>query len=357
MSRSSLRSYSILGALLLMGLVSTLLTGGVFAQPDNLLNLAVQVSVNGVLAVGMTLIIMTGGIDLGVGSVLALIGVLAAKVFAIGGGFAAAVLVGILGGVLVGAWNGLFITRLGLPPFIVTLGTMTIARGLALVISHETALPIVSQTFYQLGNANLPRTMALALIAALGAYSVWSTLRAERRNWLNLGLTLAGLALAGWIMLSPTVDGLPMTVVIFMLVAAAGTFLLNRSRFGRYLRAIGGNPSAAALSGIDVRKNLLLDYVLMGALAAVAALLLASRLASGVPTAGNMGELDAIAAVVIGGTSLAGGSGTIGGTLAGAFIIGLLNNVLVLLNVQSNFQYIIKGVIIMGAVLLDVRKK
>ena len=357
MARSNLRSYSILGALVLMGVVSAVVTGGVFSRPDNLLNLAVQVSVNGVLAVGMTLVIMTGGIDLGVGSVLALIGVLAAKVFALGGGASAAILFGLLGGVLVGAWNGFFITRLGLPPFIVTLGTMTIARGLALVMSDERALPIVSQAFYQLGNANLPRVLALVVIAMAAAWGIWSTLRAESRNWLNLGLTLAGLALAGWVMLAPTVDGLPMTVVIFALVALSGSFLLNRSRFGRYLRAIGGNSSAAALSGINVRRSLFLDYVLMGFLAAVAALLLASRLASGVPTAGNMGELDAIAAVVIGGTSLAGGSGAIGGTLVGAFIIGLLNNVLVLLNVQSNFQYIVKGVIIMGAVLLDVRKK
>lgn len=357
MTRSNLRSYSILGALVLMGLISTLLTGGVFARPDNLMNLAVQVSVNGVLAVGMTLVIMTGGIDLGVGSMLALIGVVAAKVFGLGGSAAAAVLVALLAGVLAGAWNGLFVTRLGLPPFIVTLGTMTIARGLALVMSEERALPIVNQTFYQLGNANLPRVPVLAALALAAAYVIWTTLRSTSRNWLNLGLTLAGLALAGWVMSAPSVEGLPMTVVIFALVALIGAFMLNRSRFGRYLRAIGGNANAAALSGINVRRALFLDYVLMGLLAAVAALLLASRLASGVPTAGNMGELDAIAAVVIGGTSLAGGSGTVGGTLVGAFIIGLLNNVLVLLNVQSNFQYIIKGLIIMGAVLLDVRKK
>ncbi len=357
MTRSNLRSYSMLGALVLMGLVSALLTGGVFVRPDNLMNLAVQVSVNGVLAVGMTLIIMTGGIDLGVGSMLALIGVAAAKVFGLGGGAVAAIVVALAAGLLVGAWNGFFLTRLGLPPFIVTLGTMTIARGLALVMSEERALPIVNHAFYQLGNANVPRVAALAALGVMAAYGLWTHLRSANRNWLHLALTLAGLALAGWVLGDPSVEGLPMTVVIFAVVAAAGSFVLNRSRFGRHLRAIGGNASAAALSGINVRRTLFLDYALMGLLAAVAALLLASRLASGVPTAGNMAELDAIAAVVIGGTSLAGGSGTVGGTLVGAFIIGLLNNVLVLMNVQSNFQYIIKGLIIMGAVLLDVRKK
>lgn len=355
-ARSALRRYSIVGALILMGIISTFLTGGSFAQPQNLLNIAVQVSVNGILAVGMTMVIITGGIDLGVGSLLAFIGVVVARTHMMGWPVPLMILVGLGAGALVGLWNGLFITRFSLPPFIVTLGTMTIARGIALVVSKERALGISSAGFDRIATANTPGLIALATLALLSGYLVRKQWQ-KGHNWIALIAAVLGVGLAGWVLLSPQVQGLPMAVVIFATVVLAGAFLLNYTSFGRHLLAIGGNAQAARLSGIDVKRTLLLTYGFMGLLSGVASVLLASRLAAGVPTAGNMGELDAIAAVVIGGTSLSGGSGTIAGTVVGAFIIGLLNNVLVIMNVESNYQFIIKGAIIMGAVMLDVRKK
>lgn len=359
------RDYSILVVLLGLMALSTLVTAGDFLRPENLLNVAVQTSVNGILAVGMTMIILTGGIDLGVGSLLALFGVIIATLqLNLGLGTLSSILLVLSLGLLVGAWNGFFITRFRLPPFIVTLGTMTVARGLALVISGGRAIAPVNNNFATLATLELPRSISLAFLIVLGLfllYRHWSVVAAERpRPWawyLTLGGLLAVLFFFFWLLASPAVTGLPMPVILFAVTALAGAFLLRTTRFGRYLFAIGGNPVATRLAGINVERILFFDYVLMGFLSAVAGLLLASRMAAGVPTAGNMAELDAIAAVVIGGTSLQGGAATIGGTVIGAFIIQILNNVLVIMNVEANFQYIVKGLIIMGAVLLDSRKK
>lgn len=355
----NIQKYAIIGAMILMAIISTVLTGGDFASPRNLMNIAVQVTTNGILAVGMTMIIITGGIDLGVGSMLALIGVILAKLMSMGLGTIPAVALALLAAVAVGLWNGTFIARLRIPPFIVTLGTMTAARGLALLISKGRALAPLNEDFNLIASTALPKLPSLILVGVAAAWIIFSFVRAKKaeRSIQSLVLGLAAAGFTGWVLLSDEVSGLPTPLLIFAAVAIVGTFLLDRTTFGRHLLAIGGNENAAKYSGINVRMTLLKNYVLSSVLAGVGAMVLASRLASGVPTSGNGGELDAVAAAVIGGTSLSGGSGSIGGTIVGVFIIGMLNNVLVILNVDSNFQYIVKGLVIMGAVLLDASTK
>ncbi|AVX20339.1 MULTISPECIES: sugar ABC transporter permease [Carboxydocella] len=352
--KKNLHKYTILLVLLAMGIISTVITDGAFARPENIMNLAVQVVVNGILAVGMTLIILTGGIDLGVGSVMALIGVVVAKLqLTYHFSTWSSVLISLALGLGIGLWNGFFITKFKLPPFIVTLGSMTIARGLALVISKGSAIAPVNNTFAMLATWQLPSLVAVVLTAIIGGLILFRNIR--NKHWLDGIATALVTLFVIWVLLNSR--GLPLPVIIFAIVAALGIFVLKRTTFGRYLYAYGGNVQATRLSGINVDKLLIWDYVIMGGLAALAGLVLASRMAAGVPTAGNMAELDAIASVVIGGTSLAGGAGAVGGSVIGAFIIGLLNNVLVILNVEANYQYIIKGFIIMGAVMLDTLKQ
>lgn len=300
-------------ALLLMCLAMTFLSEH-FATSDNLLNVLRQTSVNLCISVGMTLVILTGGIDLSVGSVLALSGAVAAGLtrdgvelagidtfvgFTFWGGCFAALLVG----AFIGGVNGCLVTRFRVPAFVATLGTMTIARGLTLL--YTGGFPITG----------------------LGA-----------------GFEFVG---TGWLL------GIPMPVWIALVIIAFFTFFMSKTRTGRYIYAIGGNERASLLSGIRTGRVLLLVYTLAGLLSAVAGVLVTARLDSAQPNAGSGYELDAIAAVVIGGASLSGGKGSIAGTVVGALIIGVLNNGLVLLNVSPFWQQVIKGLVILLAVIMD----
>jgi len=266
-----------------------------------------QVSINGVLAIGVTFVIITGGIDLSLGSVVALAGVVAA-LFAHPGEYALIVplALAILMGVGIGGLNGLAITQGKVAPFIVTLGMMTIARGLALVISDGRPVTNLSDSFNAIGGGN--------------------------------------------------VMGIPIPILIFVSVIVFASILLNQTRIGRYMFAVGGNEKAAYASGIRVNRVKVIAYMICSGLAGLAGIILASRITTGQPNAGVAYELDAIAAVVIGGTSLSGGTGSIGGTVLGVLLIGVINNGLDLLNVSSYYQQIIKGVIIIAAVLIDRKK-
>jgi ribose transport system permease protein len=283
-----------------------------FLTLNNFVNVALQIAIYGVLAVGMTLVIITGGIDLSVGSVVALAGVMAAGVLEkmtghplLGIGLAVAVGIGI--GTLSGAFSGLMITRLRVPPFIVTLALMTVCRGLAFIFT--------------------------------GGFSIG-----------NLPL---GFGFLGRDHLGP----IPVPVVTMAIVFLGGYLLLSKSYKGRYIYAIGGNEEASRLSGIDTRRVVLQVYLLNGSLAGLAGITLASRLGAGVPNSGLQYELDVIAAVVVGGTSLMGGVGSIAGTFWGTVFIGILNNGLNLANVDPYTQKVALGVVILLAVLLDRMKK
>jgi ribose/xylose/arabinose/galactoside ABC-type transport system permease subunit len=295
--------YGILIALVVICIILSIATPYFFTA-QNLVIVLRQVSINGILAIGVTFVIIAGGIDLSLGSVIALTGVIAAS-FAHPGTYPLLipVLIGLLTGVLIGAINGLTITLGKVAPFIVTLGMMTIARGLGLVLSNGRPVTNLSPGFNFIGGGDL-------------LY-------------------------------------IPVPILLFGLVILISSVILKYTRMGRYVYAVGGNENAAKASGIRVSRVKLFAYIMCSTLAALAGIVLASRITTGQPNAGIAYELDAIAAVVIGGTSLLGGRGSIAGTVIGVLIIGVINNGLDLLNVSSYYQQIIKGVIIVGAVLLD----
>ncbi|MGA4721847.1 ribose ABC transporter permease RbsC [Fictibacillus nanhaiensis] len=296
----------LLGLLILVTIVSILNPS--FLEPLNLLNLLRQVAINALIAFGMTFVILTGGIDLSVGAILALSSALMAGMIVSGVDPMLAILIGCLLGAVMGAINGLLITKGKMAPFIATLATMTIFRGLTLV--------------YTDGNP----------ITGLGESYMFQ---------------LFG---RGYFL------GIPVPAITMMLAFAAFWVILHKTPFGRKTYAIGGNEKAAIISGIKVTKVKIMIYSLAGLLAALAGAILTSRLNSAQPTAGTSYELDAIAAVVLGGTSLSGGRGLIVGTLIGALIIGTLNNGLNLLGVSSFFQMVVKGIVILIAVLIDRKK-
>jgi ribose/xylose/arabinose/galactoside ABC-type transport system permease subunit len=298
--------FGLLVGLILIGLVLAVLRPQ-FLTAGNLINVARQISLNGILAVGVTHVLLTGGVDLSLGSLVALTGVVAAS-FAHPGDWPLVVPVaaGVLTGTACGCVNGVVVTRGRIAPFIVTLGMMTIARGLALVISRGKPVSNLSSSFTNLGGDLLR---------------------------------------------------MPIPILVLLLVAAGSWVLLANTRRGRYIYAVGGNESAARAAGINVNAVKIFAYTLCGALAGVAGVVLAARITTGQPNAGIAYELDAIAAAVIGGTSLSGGVGGVGGTLLGALLMGVINNGLDLLNVSSYYQQIVKGVIIVGAVWLDKRQR
>ncbi|MBN8234145.1 ribose ABC transporter permease [Halobacillus kuroshimensis] len=296
----------LVGLLVLITVVSIINPS--FLEPLNLLNLLRQVAINALIAYGMTFVILTGGIDLSVGSILALSSALMAGMMVSGIDPILAILIGCLLGALMGAVNGLLITKGKMAPFIATLATMTMFRGLTLV--------------YTDGNP----------ITGLGD---------------SYAFQLFG---RGYFL------GIPVPAVTMLLAFAVLWVILHKTPFGRRTYAIGGNEKAAFISGINVSRVKVLVYSLAGLLSALAGAILTSRLNSAQPTAGTSYELDAIAAVVLGGTSLSGGRGLIVGTLIGALIIGTLNNGLNLLGVSSFFQMVVKGVVIIIAVLMDRKK-
>ena len=302
----ALQKYGLLIAFAVICLILSLLSPA-FLTAQNGINVLRQISINAILAIGVTYVILTGGIDLSLGSVVAVTGVLAATLAHPGAyPLIVPIAAGILGGILIGAVNGLVITRFRVAPFIVTLGMMTIARGGALILSKGRPVSNLSDAFNFIGNGS--------------------------------------------------VLGIPVPVLILTGVFLVSHFVLRRTTFGRYVYAVGGNEEAARASGIGTHKIKIACYSICAGLAGLAGIVQASRITTGQPNAGISYELDAIAAVVIGGTSLSGGLGGVTGTILGALIIGTLNNGLDLLNVSSYYQQVIKGLIIIGAVILDREK-
>lgn len=304
-------------ALMLMLIIMTILSDN-FANKDNLFNVARQISVNVCISVGMTMVILTGGIDLSVGSILAFTGAISAGLLKSGIGcpginlYIGFTLFGIIwialvAGGLLGSFNGLMITRFKVPPFVATLAMLTIARGLTMLYTKGFPITQLSDSFNYLGT--------------------------------------------GWFL------GIPMPVWISIMVVALSALFINKTRIGRYIYAIGGNERAALLSGVNVKKVKVIVYTIAGVFSAIAGLLVTARLDSAQPNAGIGYELDSIAAVVIGGTSLSGGKGSIMGTVIGAGIIGVLNNGLVLLSVSPFWQQVIKGLVILLAVIIDRLQK
>jgi len=301
MGRRVLRDYGSLLGLLLIGAALSLLSDR-FLTTSNLINVARQVSINAIVAAGMTIVIITGGIDLSVGSSIALAGCAALLVARLLGDVAG-MAVGLLAAGGVGLLNGALVAWGRVPPFITTLATMTVVRGAALVLTNGEPIVKTEGPYLWLGQAS--------------------------------------------------VGPIPVPILLMVATLFGAHWFLSRTRWGTYVYAVGGNAEAARLSGISLAGIQILVYVLGGVLAGMAGLVLAARLSSAQPNTGVGFELDAIAAVVLGGTSLMGGEGTIWGTTVGAFIIGVLNNGFNLMNVSPFYQLIAKGAVIVLAVLVD----
>jgi len=366
--RPSLGPWPMAGVLAAMWALLALLpaTSDRFLTQGNLSSLMAQSSVLLVAAVGMTFAILIRGIDLSVGAGVALTGVVAGLVHAkLSLPVPIAILAAIAAGAALGAWHGLWVAWLGVPAFIVTLAGFKAYRGGALLLSHATT---VTMDDFQFFNHALPTTLTWALVLALLSAGAAFTLREARRR-IELGLPplttatvaarLAGQALlAGLVLAIYGGRGMPVLVVVAAAVALAGVFVTRRTRFGRHLFAIGGNPEAARLSGIDVKRATLYVYVILGVLVAIAGVLAGARTASVTPANhGNLRELDAVTAVVIGGTSLSGGRGSVAGTVLGALVFGTLSNGMNLLHIDSDWQWVFTGMILLAAALIDVLSK
>ncbi|MEM1484031.1 ABC transporter permease [Oscillospiraceae bacterium PP1C4] len=280
----------------------------VFITQKNILNVLRQMSTNLYLACGMTMVIILGGIDLSVGSIIAWSGVVTVGLIANNGmPIVVAVIAGIMIGVMVGAFNGIVIAKTTIPPFIVTLATMNIARGSSYIYTGGQPIRVMSDEF----------------------------------NFIGSGY----------------IGEIPTPVIYLVIIVFISFLIMNKSKFGRHIYAVGGNAQAAKFSGINTGRVKFLVHTFSGLMAGITGVVLASRMFSGQPTSGEGAEMDAIAAVVLGGTSMSGGSGKIGGTVIGGFVIAVLNNGLNLMNVNSFWQYVVKGAVILIAVYVDYIKK
>ncbi len=299
---SILKRYGIAIAFVLVCVILAILSP-VFLRWNNILNVIRQSSIIGIMAVGVTFVILTGGIDLSVGSVMAAAGMIAAGSMQNGAGTATAILIGLGVGIACGLANGYLITVGKITPFVVTLGMMSIARGITLIYSQGYPISGFSPSFRYIGG----------------------------------GVFL----------------GIPFPIILLILSVVVAWFILTQTRLGRYTYAVGGNEETVTLSGISSSRIKLIVYGISGFASGVSALILTSRLNSAGPTAGIAYELDVIASVVIGGTSLNGGRGSVWGTLIGALLIAIINNGMNLLGISPYFQQLVKGLIIIGAVLID----
>jgi D-xylose transport system permease protein len=373
-TNNQLRAYTMVFALVVIWIyfqwrtVSDLYPYGLFLHPVNFANLLKQMAVTGVLAVGMLFVIVARQIDLSIGSIVGLAGGIAAM--SQGWGLLPSLASAIVIGTIVGALQGTLVAYANIPSFIVTLGGLLTWRGVILYLSKGETIPVRLPVFRLLGVALVTPASGLVLAAIAIAAVIWVNLRrnrARRRHGLAVPsaaataarIVIPSVLIAVFIYMMNSQGGVPLPVIILLAVAIAGHFLTQKTTFGRYLYAIGSNPDAARLSGINSRRYILAAFALLGALAGIASLLHTGRVGSASPDAGTLMELDAIAACVIGGTSLMGGRGRVSGALLGALVMASLDNGMSLLSVENATQYIIKGAVLVAAVGFDMagRKK
>ncbi|WP_017470953.1 sugar ABC transporter permease [Amphibacillus jilinensis] len=365
----NIQAYTLIIALIAIALIFSLFTGGEFLSPRNLSNLFNQMAVISVLSIGMTLIIVTGHIDLSVGSLAGLAGGIAAILQVwYGWGTVSVIAVAIIAGALLGLWQGWWVAYRAVPAFIVTLGGQLIFRGILIGISQGRTIAPLEPSFRFISNSYLPYSLGYLLAIVMVALFFFLTWKDRiKRNKLALQLASplvdygkvmiygAGILLITFMLSLYYGVPLPMLIVVFF--GSLFIFVSNKTAFGRYIYAIGGNEEAAALSGINIKRHTLYVFVLMGALAGLAGIMLTSRLNAATVSAGDMYELDAIAACVIGGASLTGGKGKIVGAIIGALIMASIDNGMSMMNIQTFWQYIVKGLILIVAVWVDISNK
>ncbi|MFH1189309.1 MAG: sugar ABC transporter permease [Candidatus Omnitrophota bacterium] len=367
----NIRKYTMLIALVGIWLIFSILTQGVFVSPRNLSNLFLQTAAVAIITIGMTLIIVTRNIDLSVGSVAALCGAVGAFLnVKMGMPAPVALIAALMAGLAIGAWHGFWIAYRLVPAFIVTLASMMIFRGAVLGITGGATIAPLSAGFKGIGQNYLSPDISLWIgIATLSLFVIMAIFKRLKRSkfgfsvqkfpFFAIKVILICVAMGAFFMILVQNRGIPYAVVLVMMLAVAFNFISRRTVFGRQLYAIGGNPDAASLSGINIQKKVMQLYVLFGALTAVGGLVMTARLNAATTSAGQGMELDVIAAAVIGGTSLMGGEGTIWGSVIGALIMASLDNGMSLMDTNITYQYIIKGMILLLAVWIDIatRKK
>lgn len=363
--RMDVRAYTMIGALVVIWLLFSLLNE-TFLTPRNLSNLFLQMSGTAVLAIGMVLVIVAGQIDLSVGSLVGLTGGVAAILNVwYDWNTIPVVIVTIALGAVVGLIQGWWIAYRSVPAFIVTLGGMLVYRGILLMVSGSKTIAPLSPAFRKIGQAYLGTGAGLLL----GILSLMITViiifrkRASRIQYgfeaPSIAMSIAkivfyGVLILGFVFVMNQYQGIPVPFVTVILMALIFTFISKNTVFGRQIYAIGGNAEASSLSGINIKRRLLFVFVLCNTLAAISGIIFTARLNAATVTAGNMLELDAIAACVIGGTSLVGGAGTIPGAIIGALVMASLDNGMSIMNLDSYWQYIVKGLILVMAVWVDI---
>ena len=367
--RLNLQAYVMIFALAAIWILFHLLTHRTFLTPRNLSNLARQMSITGILAIGMVLIIVAGHIDLSIGAVVGLTGAVAAILqVRMGWGTFPAVLIALFLGLAVGLWQGFWVCYLKVPAFIVTLGGMMVFRGVILGVTEGQTISPLRPDFVQIGQSFLSAQIGWLLAGLAGFWWIYSRIkrRLDRRKYgfdltpvpLELGFTVGVIALIGLaVLIMNRYEGVPIPVLILLGLALIFIVISRKTKFGRYLYAIGGNAEAARLSGINIKRNTMGAFVLMGLLCAIGGIVLSARLNGATTSAGTSFEMDAIASCVIGGTSLMGGIGSVAGAIIGALVMASLDNGMVLLNTPAFWQYIVKGLILMVAVLVDFQTK
>ena len=367
-SKLGLRNLQVLvmlGAIVLIALFFTWTTDGAWLSPRNVSNLLRQTAITGILAVGMVFVIISAEIDLSVGSMMGLLGG-AAAIFDVwlGWPLPLTIVVTLVLGLLLGTWNGWWVAYRKVPSFIVTLAGMLAFRGILVGITDGTTVAPTSPAMSQIGQSYLPGGFGFGFgFIGLALFILWQWRLRLRRQQLGLAQPAAtgtvarqaitAVLVLGAIWLLNDYRGVPTPVLLLALLLLAGMFMATRTAFGRRIYAIGGNIDAARLSGINVARTKLAVFAINGLMVAIAGLILSSRLGAGSPSAGNIAELDAIAACVIGGTSLAGGVGSVAGAVMGAFIMASLDNGMSMMDVPTFWQYIVKGAILLLAVWMD----
>ncbi len=365
----NLQVFVMLAAIVVIMLFFTFTTEGAYLSARNISNLLRQTAITGILAVGMVFVIVSAEIDLSVGSMMGLLGG-AAAIFDVWFGWPLplTIVVTLLAGLLLGAWNGWWVAYRKVPSFIVTLAGMLAFRGILIGITNGTTVAPTSGAMSQIGQSYLPNGLGFGIGAVgLMLFVAWQWRRRSRRAQLGLPVatptgdvtrqSILALLVLGAIYLLNDYRGVPTPVLILTALMLAGIFMATRTAFGRRIYAIGGNIDAARLSGVNVERTKLAVFAINGLMVAIAGLILSSRLGAGSPSAGNIAELDAIAACVIGGTSLAGGIGSVAGAVMGAFIMASLDNGMSMLDVPTFWQYIVKGAILLLAVWMDSATK
>lgn len=378
----NMRQYGIVGALIVIVIAFQILTGGVLLKPNSFVSLIQQNAYVIILAVGMVMVIIATHIDLSVGSLVAFIGGVCALLMEhYGVNWVLAIVLSIALGLLIGVWNGFWVAYVRIPGFITTLAGMLIFRGLATVIVGE-SVPITSRAFRGIAANYIPNFLGwwgnfsgltIVVGALIFALFVWSQLRNRAKTakaglevepmsmtWLKIIVAALVIGFVTFILAqsgSGDDGGIPIMLVIVGILVVVYNFILTRTVFGRHVYAVGGNRKAARLSGIDDRKVDFFLYIHMGFLSAVAAVAMLSRLASATAQAGMEFEMDAIAACFIGGTAVTGGIGTIPGAVIGAFVMGVINQGLSIMGVDTAIVKTIKGLVLLGAVAVDLLSK